>query len=93
MPITANATYNGRLGVIAVSDNTATEGLLDTLNRVNMSTDIVLTANFTAGTLTSPLTNFANDLGSVQVNGTFTAGETGLNGTVDFILPSIFTKG
>ncbi len=92
VPIVANATYNGSLGVIAVSDNTATEGLLNAENQLNIRTDIVLTANFSAGTLTSPLTNFANDLGSVQVNGTFTGGETALGGTVDFILPSIFTR-
>ncbi|MCA8834628.1 MAG: hypothetical protein K8953_06025 [Proteobacteria bacterium] len=90
--LVANATYNGNLGVIAVSDNTATEGLRNAENRVNISTDIVLTANFTARTLTSPLTNFAKEQGSVQVNATFTAGETGLVGTVDFILPSIFTR-
>ncbi len=92
VPLVANATYNGNLGVLAVSDNTATEGLLNGENRLNISTDIVLTANFTEGTLTSPLTNFANDLGSVQVNGTFTGGQTALGGTVDFILPSIFTR-
>ena len=90
--ITANATYNGSLGVIAVSDNPATEGLLNAENLLNISTDIVLTANFTEGTLTSPLTNFANDLGSVEVKGTFTGGQTALGGTVDFILPSIFTR-
>ncbi|MGU9963785.1 MAG: hypothetical protein ACNYPD_06730 [Candidatus Halichondribacter symbioticus] len=90
--ITASATYNGNLGVIAVSDNTATEGLLNAENYLNISTDIVLTANFTDRTLTSPVTPFANDLGSVQVKGTFTGGETALGGTVDFILPSIFTR-
>ena len=92
VPITANATYNGSLGVIAVSDNTATEGLLNAENQLNISTDIVLTANFTDGTLTSPVTNFANDLGSVEVKGTFTGGATVLGGTVDFILPRIFTR-
>ncbi len=90
--IEANATYNGNLGVIAVSDNIATEGLLNAENLLNIRTDIVLTANFTEGTLTSPLTNFANDLGSVEVKGTFTGGQTALGGTVDFILPSIFTR-
>ncbi len=92
VPITASATYNGSLSVIAVSNNTATEELLHAENQLNIRTDIVLTADFTAGTLTSPLTNFANDLGSVQVNGTFTGGETALVGTVDFILPRIFTR-
>ncbi len=104
VPITANATYNGSLGVIAVSDNTATEGLLNAENQLNIRTDIVLTANFTAGTLSAPSTNFTRIitnaegeqetviLGSVVVNGTFTGGETALGGTVDFILPSIFTR-
>ncbi len=92
VPLVANATYSGNLGVIAASDNTATEGLLHEANHLNISTDIVLTANFSEGTLTSPVTNFANELGSVQVKGTFTNGETVLGGTVDFILPSIFTR-
>ncbi len=91
-PLVANATYNGNLGVIAASDNTATEQLLNSENQLNISTDIVLTADFAAGTLTSPVTNFANNMGSVQVKGTFTGGETALGGTVDFILPSIFTR-
>ncbi len=36
--------------------------------------------------------NFANNMGSVQVKGEFTSGQTALIGTVDFILPSIFTR-
>ncbi len=90
--LVASATYNGRLDVFAVSDNPMTEVLLSGINLVNISTDIVLTADFSAGTLTSPVTNFANDLGSVEVKGTFTGGETALGGTLDFILPTIFTR-
>ncbi len=104
--ITPSATYNGSLGVIAVSDNTATEGVLNAENLLNISTDIVLTVGFdgNAGTLTTPSTNFTTVrfnaegeaetviLGSVVVNGEFTSGQTALSGTVDFILPSIFTR-
>ncbi len=90
--LVASATYNGILEVFAVSDNPTTEGLRNGDNRLNVRTDIVLTADFTAKTLTSPVTNFANDLGSVEVKGTFTGGETALGGTLDFILPNIFTR-
>ncbi len=92
VPLVASATYNGILEVLAVSDNPTTEGLRNGDNRLNVRTDIVLTADFGTKTLTSPVTNFANDLGSVEVKGTFTDGETALGGTLDFILPTIFTR-
>ncbi|MCA8833700.1 MAG: hypothetical protein K8953_01330, partial [Proteobacteria bacterium] len=98
VPTTTTAIYRGRLGVIAVSNNMATEELLNAENRVNATINISLRADFSAGTIKSTHTTYlieainSGSLGRVVVNGTFATGDTALGGTVDFFLPSIFTR-